>query len=578
MHNASQLPQHARPFARKVVMCMVLAALAIAPLVSGQSAAQAGAADTADADPDAWTYRIVQGDTLIGIADEFLSRSADWPRLQRLNQIADPLRLVPGSQVRIPTAWLRQTATVAEAVFVRGEVTVQHAVTEPAVALQAGGTLRAGDVLRTAADASLSLRFADGSRLLVEPNSQVAIVHLLAVGRGARPSMRVRLDHGGADAQVVPRPKHDTRFEIRTPAVNLGVRGTEFRARVDAQRATTHLEVLGGRVQAQGRSSNAANAGGDAKLLGGGLGVVAETGKPIPTPQQLMGAPDLSTFPALVDRLPLRLSWPAMAGARGYRAQVLAANSDDQLLLDGVFTDATARWADLPDGSYRLRARALDEKSLEGLNATMPFVLHARPEPPFTSAPAPGAVAYGDAVTLTWARSTAAARYRLQVADAADFKRPLVDNDDLTATSRAVPLPAGVYHWRVASVAADGRLGPFGDAQSYTQRPSPIAPVVDTPQLGPDGMQLRWQAAAPGQKVQFQVATDSDFASIVRDQTTDEAQLTLKDLKPGTTYFLRARTIEADGFEGPFGATQQVDAPREAPWWLLAPMPLLLLF
>ncbi len=569
MDTASQLLQRQRFLAVRFVACVVLGTLATAPMVFGQAAAKADVSVRA-ADADAWAYRIATGDTLIGIADEFLTRAADWPRLQRLNQIADPLRLVPGSEIRIPTAWLRHTATVAEAVFVRGAVTVQRGLTEPAMAVQTGGMLRAGDVLRTAADASLSLRFADGSRLMVAPDSQIAIVQLLTVGRGARPSMRVRLDHGGADAQVVPRPNHDTRFEIRTPAVNLGVRGTEFRARVDAQRATTHLEVLGGRVQAA--------AAGDAKLLGGGLGVVAETGRPIPPPQQLLAAPDLSGFPPLVERLPLRLSWPALAGARGYRAQVLAADSDDQLLLDGVFADATARWADLPDGSYRLRARALDEKSLEGLNATVPFVLHARPEPPFASAPLNGAVAYGDRTSLLWARSTAAARYRLQVADAADFKRNLVDSDELSATARTMPLPAGTYYWRVASIAADGRVGPFGDTQSYTQKPTPAVPVMDAPQLGPAGMQLRWQAATPGQKVQFQVADDSGFAHLLRDQITDEAQLTLTDLKPGTTYFLRARTIEADGFEGPFGATQQVDSPRAAPWWLLAPMPLLLLF
>ncbi len=544
-------------------------------LVLGAPTAACGQAADTPAAAGAWFHRIVQGDTLIGIADEYLARPADWPRLQRLNQIADPRRLVPGREVRIPAAWLRQTATVAEAVFVRGEVTLQRAPSEPAVAVQTGGTLRAGDVVRTAADSSLTLRFADGSRLLVVADSEVAIVELLAVGRAARPSLRVRLARGSADAQVLPRPGRDTRFEISTPAVNLGVRGTEFRARVDPQHPVTRTEVLVGSVRADGSAQASSSKRGNGVAVDAGLGVVAEAGRPIPAPQRLIGAPDLSGVARLIERVPLRLGWAPLPGAQAYRAQVYAADSADQLLLDGVFADASARWADLPDGRYRLRARALDAQSLEGLDAYADFVLNARPEPPFTSAPANGGITYGAATELRWARSTAAVRYRLQVAASADFKTPLLDTDDLTATARSVPLPPGTYHWRVASIAADGDLGPFSDAQSYTQKPEPPSPLLEPPQPGADGLLFRWKAPAPGQRVRFQVATDSAFEKIVLDETTDGAQAVLKDPAPGA-YFLRAQTIEADGFKGPFGAAQQVDVPR-SPWWWLVPGGALLL-
>lgn len=559
------------------IPCVSIAMLwsgALAVALCGPTAARGQGVEPAGA-VDAWSYRIVQGDTLIGISDEYLARPGDWPRLQRLNRISDPLRLVPGSEVRIPTDWLRQTATVAEAVFVRGEVTVQRSPSEPAVAVQTGGTLRAGDVVRTAAESSLTLRFADGSRLLVVPDSQVAIVELLVVGRAARPSLKVRLERGSADAQVVPRPARDTRFEIRTPAVNLGVRGTEFRARVDPNPAVTRAEVLVGSVRADGSGPERGGQRGKGVAVDAGLGIVAEAGKPIPAPQRLIGAPDLSGLAPLLERVPLRLSWPALPGARGYRAQVYAADSADQLLLDGVFAEASARWADLPDGRYRLRARAIDAQSLEGLDASATFVLNARPEPPFISAPRNGGTAYGAGAELRWARSTAAARYRLQVAAEPAFTSPLLDSDDLTEPTRSVSLPPGTYHWRVASMAADGDLGPFGDAQSYTQKPEPPSPALEPPEPGADGLMFRWQAPAPGQKVRFQVATDSGFGHLVLDETTDAAQTVLKDPAPGT-YYLRARTIEADGFEGPFGAAQQVEVPR-SPWWWLVPGGLLLL-
>jgi len=50
----------------------------------------------------------------------------------------------------------------------------------------------------------------------------------------------------------------------------------------------------------------------------------------------------------------------------------------------------------------------------------------------------------------------------------------------------------------------------------------------------------------------------------------------ITDPSPGL-YYVRARTIDADGFEGPFGMPQQVEVSRSGLWWLLAPLGLLLL-
>ena len=62
------------------------------------------------------------GDTLIGLSDRYLAKPADWPRLQRLNRVADPKRLQPGSTIRIPVAWLREEVDRAEVLSVAGNV------------------------------------------------------------------------------------------------------------------------------------------------------------------------------------------------------------------------------------------------------------------------------------------------------------------------------------------------------------------------------------------------------------------------------------------------------------------------
>lgn len=518
---------------------------------------------------DEWLYPVEPGDTLIGIAARHLAPPWGWRELQRHNQVKQPRRLMPGRTLRIPEAWLQRTATRAEVVFVQGEAFGRSAGQSDWTPLVAGSTLASGSRLRTGAAGSVTLRFADGSRLLVVPETELALEQLLSVGADGRADIRLRLDRGNVDALVPPLPERPPHFEIHTPAINLGVRGTEFRARVAPGEGESFAEVLRGLV---------ASADGLAELpLAAGFGVAARPGQPQGQAQALLAAPDLQALPARLERLPLVLSWAAAPGASGYRAQVLAADAPDQLQLDGRFAAATAKWADLPDGRYLLRVRAVDALGLEGVDALRAFTLKARPEPPFIRRPAAGAKVHGDSVTFGWAASSAAGRYRLQVAASADFAAPLlVDRSDLEDTEYQLALPPGNYHWRLASITPGGDVGPFGDVQTFSQRQLPPSPALETAKPDADGLLFRWPRPAPGQRVQFQFAADAEFTQLLQDQTTDAAELRIP-LPPPGTYHLRIRAIDADGFVGNFGTPQQVQVPTERPWWLLLPLGALLL-
>jgi hypothetical protein len=303
--------------------------------------------------------------------------------------------------------------------------------------------------------------------------------------------------------------------------------------------------------------------------------VVAKQGGSMTPPRQLLDAPDLSGASARLERVPLRLSWQPMPGARGYRAQVFAFDSDEQLLLDGRFDDISAKWVDLPDGRYRLRVRAIDELGLEGLVATKAFELKARPEPPFTVAPRAGALVHGEKISFAWTRSSPAARYRLQLAASPDFASPVLDKADFETPPHELALPPGDYHWRMASITADGDQGPFGDAQAFTLRPIPPSPALEPAQASDEGIVFRWKAPAAGAKVQYQVARDAAFSQIEFDETSNASEGRLDKPAPGT-YFLRVRTIDADGFAGNFGVPQQIEVPRSNAW-MLVPAALLLL-
>lgn len=537
------------------VVCVAACGLPLGAVWAAPAAAP-GAALT-------WTYRVAKGDSLYSVARTYLAPNVSWQKLQRFNGVADPRRLAPGRELRLPVAWLRAEATVATVAFVRGQARRDS----DAAVLKVGDTLKPGDLLVTDADASVTLQLADASRVLVAGGSRVRMESLLTFGRSGVISSRLGLEKGETESRVNPAGVRGTRYDVRTPALTLGVRGTEFRVRVDD--STTTTEVTEGRVAAQ-RSKSAE------RPIAAGFGLVAAATGSVTAPLALPDAPGLTTLPTLYERVPLGFSWPPLEGAVAYRAQVFVDDSFNQRLLDGVFERPAAQWADLPDGRYVLQVRARNAQGLEGRGARMLFTLKARPEPPFTSAPRDEGRAYGEQVQFKWTTVAAAQRYRLQVASESRFQAPLlVDRSDLEATELGVALPPGRYHWRLASIAKDQDQGPFSDAASFELRETPPPPAVDKPKAEGDKLVFRWRARSGDDAYDVQVARDPAFKELLLERRENLPELLLDTPKAGT-YYLRVRTIESDGFLGPYGAAQQFDVPRSL-WWWLAPGALLLL-
>lgn len=534
-------------------LCGVLAAAALAAPAAAQ--VQAPASDTLD-------HRVERGDTLIGLHARLMHPQADWRVVQRLNRIADPRRLRPGSTLRIPLALLREEAVSAEVLHSHGEVFVESAGAARAP-LAAAALLRAGDVITTGVQSSVSLRFADGSRALLGPGGRLRVERHVRRGANGGVDTLLRMDSGAMETRVQPaRPA--PRFELRTPVANLGVRGTDFRARLDGGRLLA--EVLQGRVAV------------GATALDAGFGTVATPGSVAP-PQPLPAAPDLAMLPALVERLPLQFGFAAAAGAARYRAQVFDATGEERLILDGLFDTPQAAWPDSPpDGRYELRVRAAAPSGVEGRGAMLAFTLKARPEPPFQLKPRAGERLLDANVAFAWSAHPEAARYRLQVAARPDFAAPLIDRNDLTGTGFSGTLPLGTWYWRLATVRASGDAGPWGDAATLERAdppPPPPAPPVEPPKSSDAGLLMRW-AASPvaGARYQVQVARDAAFAQPIVDETTSATEWLLPKPEPGT-YHLRVRSVAPDGRAGDFG-TAQVAEISGSRWWLWL-LPLLLL-
>jgi hypothetical protein len=506
------------------------------------------------ADPD-YRYATRSGDTLIGIAKDMLLNPHNWPKLQKLNGIANPYRILPGTVLRIPVALMRREPASARVTATSGDV---HADGKP---LAVGNTLERGAEVATGTQSFATIELIDGSRLVLQPDSRIKIEESSRYRHTDLPDTRLRLDAGRIESIVTKTSAPRPQYRIDTPTATIGVRGTRFRVGADDTSGASRTEVTDGTVGVQGGK-------GEAAPVGAGFGVVAEADGKVTAPVALLPPPNLTGLPKLQERTIVRFSFPPLAGAQSYRFQVGADAEMRKVLAETVAPKPEAKFADLPDGTYTLRVRGIDAKGLEGRDTDRVFALKARPEPPFAVAPLSGTKLAAESIELVWATNPDAARYRIQLAGDEQFAQVVADIDGVEGTTimPARKLAPGNYFWRARSVRGSGDVGPWGDAQRFVLKPLPANP--EPPKIDENHVTFGWSGEA-GQTFLFQLAHDEQFADIVSEQQLDAPTTTLARPRPDT-YYMRMRATDADGFVGPFTRPQKFDVPYPPPpWWLL---------
>ena len=507
-------------------------------------AAAAHAADDSEANLQ---LTIRQGDTLIGISQQYLANPAQWRRLQQANRIANPRRLNPGSILRIPLAMLREEGERAEVISVSGSSTAADGTP-----LAVGNRLATGAAVRTGADGFLTLRMPDGSLVAVQPGSEARIAGLIRYVKTDIFGTFVRMVRGRIEA-VVNKLSGASRFEVQSDVAVAAVRGTRFRVGADTDgggRARAQTEVIEGGVDFAATSSNAR-----VSVAAGYGSVTDEAGRPRP-PALLLPAPQIAPTEALQERLVTRIRFPAVTGASKFRAQVASDNLFRQGIAEGEFPTPEIKFADLADGAYFLRVRQVDALGLEGHETVFAFRLKARPEPPLLTEPAPNGRMRATTARFAWASNPQATTYRLQVAEDEAFARVVQDAVVADAEFTSGVLPFGDYYWRVRSIRGsqvEADPGPWGDMRKFTLRPPPLNP--EPPEEAGGGLAFAW-GGEPGQKFLFQVARDPLFTQLVEVRELTEPRTTMAR-PPQGTYYLRIRATDADGFVGPFTAPQR---------------------
>lgn len=510
-------------------------------------------------------YTVKPGDHPWNLAQRFLTRPEMGLQLRAINKIPDDRRILPGVKLRIPMAWLKLTPVQVKVLAVSGSATAVAGGT--ASALVQGMLLTPPLTLVTGDLGSVSLLFADGSRVLMRARSEVQVKQAHQQAMNQINLVELVLSKGSLESQIIPMGDSGGRFEIRTPAAVAAVRGTEFR--VTAEDGQARTEVLSGRV-------SVANPVGEVLAQDGQGSVARGSGLPPDDPVRLLAAPNLSGLSNRVERLPLDLPFEPLAGATGYRTQIAPTAAFDSLLSDEIGTVPRVRARDLDDGNYVIRVRGVDPQGLEGWSAQHSFTLRARPEPPLLMEPMPEALFESGWPTFRWTLADPSWNYRLQVM-AGDSLTPVVDQ---TIRSGQQPLAAqdlapGHYRWRVAAIQPGKGQGPWGDMQGF-RRVLP-GPGVEAPQSVDGLLVLRWANQESGETYHLQVSKTSDFLNPLVDVRVDQPQHSLRDLGPGA-YQVRVRAIGTDGFSGLWGDNQtfEVTEPEPPRWpWLLLLLPLL---
>ena len=211
--------------------------------------------------------------------------------------------------IRLPVAWLKVQPAKATVVGVHGDASAVDARGTRAKITQ-GMPFGIGTTLLTSANASLTLQFADGSRLLLHGDSELTLDKLSAYGATGMTDTRMRLPKGRTSNEVKPLRGAGSHFIIETPDLMSSVRGTRFRVGSDG--ADSRIEVTEGRVQVDGA--------GRTRLLRSNQGTINTIGDGPAAQTTLLAEPALVELDST--QRPMLLRWAPVPGAHRYRVQV----------------------------------------------------------------------------------------------------------------------------------------------------------------------------------------------------------------------------------------------------------------
>jgi hypothetical protein len=401
-------------------------------------------------------HTVRPGETLEGIAAQFLGSAERWTEIHRLNpDIQDPHWIAPGRRIRIPS--LQSSLPAARLSRLSRQVEDQPSPI-PWQSAQEGDMLVERDGVRTHQKSSAEMQFLDGARLTVTEDSLVFLHRAGSTLRGT-PKKSVEIVQGQAelDARTAPGALPAPEVEIVLGAAKAtsrpdGAGGARTRAR-RAEEGGAKLMAYSGQSEVE--------AGGAKVQVPRGMGTsVAAQGPPSP-PEPLLAAPVLTAPEPGGERACTDppLSWQPVPQAASYIVEVCR-DPNCGALIDRHLGVTATEWrpAALPRGDLYWRVTARSRSGLDGYPSEAIRLAITSDRPSAGEAPAAGALqAEGPQVRVGEKLFVApAAKVAIVAADAAAARpglwRPVIGG----RTESAWPASWSPGEHTVAAVAEDG--------------------------------------------------------------------------------------------------------------------------
>lgn len=255
-------------------------------------------------------------------------------------------------------------------------------------------------------------------------------------------------------------------MRTRTPMVITGIRGTEYRLKVeDAQ--TTTVETLSGEVAVQ--------SGVNSVQLRADQGLRASSGRKLGKPQILPLPPVVTGIEEVYRTLPVHFHLPSQPNIRATKLRLSSDEAGQATVYEhDAPTGTPLQMSNVPDGQYFAFFTATDNKGFESREqGPHALLIRTKPPAPMVSAPRNGSILWGKFAQVSWLESEQAVQYLVQVGRDAQFN-DLVDEQKLATPVYSSPeLAPGTYYFRVQSLAADGFASNFSGTVQWEQKRRP---------------------------------------------------------------------------------------------------------
>jgi len=480
-----------------------------------------------------WQYVVKEGDSLWTIANEYLIHESYVRRLQKYNDVANPLILQPGQMIIAPVEWLGNLPSSAKVLSVSGMAEVLN--NNQKNKIENGYELQANDQLITGEDGSLKIEFSDKSVLNVYSNTSLLFKTMKQSHDGSVINVKVDIERGRVNVLVNPNKDAGHRLEIESPSAVTAVRGTQFRIGVDPETNNSVTEVLKGRVDVSAQQVS--------KRIKELYGTKVEQGTTPIKPVKLLEGPELDLQDVIETKV-ATLKWNEIEGAQMYRVRVSSNDNSADILYDNVVASTEAQGVSFAqDGQFNVSVRGIDKNEIEGIDSVAKLKVNARPEPPLIISPNNKVTIFNASPEFLWsAPADGIERSRFQIALKPDFSKIIFDQTFVSKTGYSLedPLAEGQYYWRIANLDAEGQ-GPYSLISTFTVKSQPelASEISDSDSK----VKLNLPKDPSVSKYHVQVSRNDKFTKLIFDDWVEGEEFAF-DTSGAGSYYIRLGILE----------------------------------